>query len=112
MPKRKRKGKKPTKTTITGEPLITLYRRIYLGEWADIKPAALKKADPRFIPLDKNLSRTIIRAKEKVEQFKAGEAGELVGPVCLNLNRLSPSFLLCLTVFTYLDLKAVNWFRP
>ena len=75
MPPSKRK-KRPTRSTILSEPMITLYRRIYLGEWAHIKPAALLKVDPRFEERKKNLSRTIISAKEKIARYRKGQAGE------------------------------------
>ena len=82
MPSTKRK-KKVAKTLVLAEPLITLYRRIYLGEWADIKPARLLKLDPRFEEKKKNLSRTIIRAKERIARYRKGQAGKLIGLVCV-----------------------------
>lgn len=75
MPSTKRK-KKPAKSVVLAEPFITLYRRIYLGEWADIKPARLLKLDPRFEEKKKNLSRTIIRAKERIALYRQGQAGK------------------------------------
>ena len=76
------------------EPMVTLYRNLFLQKWSvNIKPAELKKLDPRFIPHGNNLSRTLIRAKERVAQYKQHKTGECdriglncTGPDCLNFH--------------------------
>ena len=57
---------------------VNLYRNIYSGKWATIKPKALTKEDPRWIPHYKNLSRTLIRAKERVASYKEHRTGKLI----------------------------------
>ena len=67
MPKRKRAEKiKPL------EPMmVNLYRHIYDGSWANIKPGQLLEQDSRFEPHKNNLSRTIKAAKKRVADYQA-----------------------------------------
>ena len=75
MPSTKRKKKVP-RSIILAEPMITLFRRIYMGEWVNIKPASLLKIGPRFEDKKKNLSCTIINAKAKITRYRKGQAGK------------------------------------
>ena len=68
--------KKAQKLNHTVEPMVTLYRKIWRGEWEDIGGAELLRTDPRFLPHSSNIYRTIHNAKERIAAHKRGEAGK------------------------------------
>ena len=73
--------KKRVKKITSMEPhMSNLYRKIYDGTWANIKASQLLKEDPRFLPHEKNIWRTLNSAKKRVQVFKRSQTGKQSGP--------------------------------
>ena len=70
-------SKKPFKCLdFSQEEYVNLHCNIYLGEWADMKPAMLKKLEPRFMKIGKFISCTIATAKARYHNYKTNMTGK------------------------------------